>query len=55
MADTLTCVDYQALIDIGWRRSGKYCYIPTNSKWVVSATLHVNQLSRAVAGHAAPI
>lgn len=25
----LTCPDYQALIDRGWRRSGRYCYKPT--------------------------
>lgn len=27
---TLTAVDYQNLIDRGWRRSGKYCYKPSN-------------------------
>ena len=27
-AHTLTCEDYQDLIDRGWRRSGKYCYKP---------------------------
>ncbi|KAJ8927850.1 hypothetical protein NQ314_019652, partial [Rhamnusium bicolor] len=26
--ETLTVEDYQALIDRGWRRSGKYCYKP---------------------------
>lgn len=26
----LTIQDYQDLIDIGWRRSGKYCYKPKN-------------------------
>lgn len=24
--------DYQDLIDRGWRRSGTYCYKPTNDK-----------------------
>eukprot|EP00731_Ephydatia_muelleri_P018197 Em0011g237a len=27
-AHSLTCEDYQDLIDRGWRRSGKYCYRP---------------------------
>lgn len=27
-AHTMTVQDYQALIDRGWRRSGKYCYKP---------------------------
>ncbi|XP_050666148.1 arginyl-tRNA--protein transferase 1 isoform X2 [Leptidea sinapis] len=28
-AHTMSVEDYQALIDRGWRRSGKYCYKPT--------------------------
>ncbi|CAG0917671.1 unnamed protein product [Notodromas monacha] len=32
VADVLTCDDYQALIDRGWRRSGKYCYKPRMDK-----------------------
>lgn len=28
-AHTMTCLDYQDLIDRGWRRSGKYVYKPT--------------------------
>ncbi|XP_054708156.1 arginyl-tRNA--protein transferase 1-like [Uloborus diversus] len=28
-AHTLSALDYQNLIDRGWRRSGKYCYKPT--------------------------
>ena len=31
-AAALTCSDYQALIDAGWRRSGDYCYRPDNEK-----------------------
>ena len=31
-AAALTCSDYQALIDVGWRRSGDYCYRPDNEK-----------------------
>ena len=30
-AKRLTCIDYQALIDAGWRRSGTWTYLPTNS------------------------
>lgn len=30
-AHCLTAADYQALIDRGWRRSGKYCYKPSMS------------------------
>ncbi|XP_041982131.1 arginyl-tRNA--protein transferase 1 [Aricia agestis] len=29
-AHTMTAADYQNLINRGWRRSGKYCYKPTN-------------------------
>lgn len=29
-ASALSCQDYQALIDVGWRRSGDYCYRPDN-------------------------
>jgi arginine-tRNA-protein transferase len=29
-AHTLTVDDYQALINRNWRRSGQYCYLPTN-------------------------
>lgn len=29
---TMTCGDYQALIDRGWRRSGTYLYKPDNEK-----------------------
>lgn len=28
----LTCQNYQDLTDRGWRRSGEYCYLPTNDK-----------------------
>ncbi|KAM7444933.1 Arginyl-tRNA--protein transferase 1 [Porites harrisoni] len=31
-AHNLTCLDYQDLIDRGWRRSGKYLYKPTMKK-----------------------
>ncbi|KAI9357831.1 arginine-tRNA-protein transferase [Pilaira anomala] len=31
-AHSLTCLDYQDLIDRGWRRSGKYCYKPDLEK-----------------------
>jgi len=31
----LTCADYQALIDRGWRRSGNWLYKPTNKKKLV--------------------
>ncbi|KAI8141537.1 arginine-tRNA-protein transferase [Fennellomyces sp. T-0311] len=31
-AHSLTCEDYQSLIDRGWRRSGSYCYKPDLSK-----------------------
>ncbi|XP_011303290.1 arginyl-tRNA--protein transferase 1 isoform X2 [Fopius arisanus] len=29
-AESLTVDNYQSLIDRGWRRSGRYCYIPRN-------------------------
>lgn len=31
VAKRLTCLDYQAMIDVGWRRSGTYCYQPVNA------------------------
>lgn len=31
-AHRMTVEDYQALIDRGWRRSGHYCYKPTNHR-----------------------
>jgi len=30
--ERLTVQDYQALIDRGWRRAGRYCYKPDNMK-----------------------
>jgi len=29
-AERLTCADYQAMLDRGWRRSGKFLYLPDN-------------------------
>ena len=31
-AHRMSVVDYQHLINRGWRRSGKYCYKPTMDK-----------------------
>ena len=31
-AHKLSAIDYQLLINRGWRRSGKYCYKPTMDK-----------------------
>ena len=31
-ASALSCADYQALIDVGWRRSGDFCYRPDNER-----------------------
>ena len=51
-ASALTCDDYQALIDVGWRRSGDYCYRPDNEKaccpnWTIRLRVSEFQRSKA--------
>ena len=49
-AKALLCADYQALIDMGWRRSGDYCYRPHNESgccpnWTIR--LHVGEFVKS--------
>ena len=50
-AHLLSIEVYQSLLDVGWRRSGKYCYKPTMSKtccpqYTIKCDVTENQLSR---------